>query len=59
MVFFASRHRVKGLPLHKRLWMTPVAYILKYMAGGVMVLADKFDEKVTFDIITNTKGDVE
>lgn len=58
MVFFTSHHRVKTLPLHKRLWMTPVAYILKYLAGGVMVVADKFDDKVTFDILTNHKGAV-
>ena len=39
--------------------MTPVAYALKYLAGAIIYLADKFDEKVTY-AITNTlcEGDV-
>lgn len=53
MVFFTSRNRVKNLPFYKKFWMTPVAYVLKYIADGVMVVADKFDDKVTFDILTN------
>lgn len=57
MVFFTSNNRVKNLPLHKRLWMTPIAYVLKFLAGGVMVAADKFDDKVTFEILTSHKGD--
>lgn len=39
--------------------MTPVAYALKYLAGAVIYLADRFDEKVTY-ALTNTlrEGDV-
>lgn len=51
MVFFTSRHRVKKLGLVERLWMTPVAYVLKYIAGGITYVADKFDEKVTMEIL--------
>jgi hypothetical protein len=59
MVFFASRHRVKKLPFLQKVWMTPVAYALKYLAGAIIYLADRFDEKVTFALVTNTcKGDV-
>lgn len=59
MVFFASRHRVKKLPFLQKVWMTPVAYALKYLAGAVIYLADRFDEKVTY-ALTNTlrEGDV-
>lgn len=59
MVFFTSNHRVKKLSFLSKLWMTPVAYALKYLAGGVMFAADKFDEKVTLEILTKTtvKGD--
>lgn len=31
--------------------MTPVAYGLKYLAGTVIYIADKFDEKVRFEIL--------
>lgn len=53
MVFFTSRHRVKNLGLVERLWMTPVAYILKYIAGGITFVADKFDEEVTAKLVVN------
>lgn len=53
MVFFTSRHRVKKLGLSERLWMTPVAYVLKYIAGGVTFIADKFDEEVTAKLVVN------
>lgn len=52
MVFFASRHRVKKLPFLQKAWMTPVAYALKYLAGAVLFLADKFDEKVTYALVS-------
>lgn len=60
MVFFASRHRVSKLGFMSKLWMTPVAYVLKYVAGGIMYMADKFDEKVTLEIVSKTtvKGDM-
>ncbi|MUG00786.1 hypothetical protein ECC01_06855 [Bacillus tequilensis] len=60
MVFFSSRHRVSKLSFLSKLWMTPVAYVLKFLAGGVMHMADKFDEKVTLAIVSNTtfKGDI-
>lgn len=59
MVFFASRHRVKNLPFLQKVWMTTVAYALKYLAGALVFLSDKFDEKVTLALLTNTrKGDV-
>lgn len=54
MVFFTSKNRVAKLSFIKKLWMTPTAYILKYLAGGVLFLADRFDEKVTFEILTKT-----
>lgn len=55
MVFFTSRAKVKKLHILKRLWMTPVAYALKYMAGTVMYLGEKFDTKVAFEILLNTR----
>lgn len=60
MVFFASKHRVRQLSALQKLWMTPVAYSLKYIAGGVMFLADRFDERVTSSILKKTtfKGDI-
>lgn len=54
MVFFASKHRVRKLSFLSKLWMTPVAYALKNLAGVVMFVADKFDEKVTLEILTKT-----
>lgn len=59
MVFFASRHRVKNLPFLQKVWMTPVAYALKYLAGALLFLSDKFDEKVALALVTHTReGDV-
>lgn len=55
MVFFASKHRVKNLPMYKKLVMYPAAYILKYLAGGIIYLADKFDESVTVSLVNNAK----
>lgn len=54
MVFFTSKHRVKQLPLYKKVVLYPIAYVLKYLAGGVIYVADKFDEVVTFEILSNT-----
>lgn len=54
MVFFASRHRVNKLSILKKLWMTPVAYSLKYIAGAITYIADRFDEKVTLEILKKT-----
>ncbi|OMQ06790.1 hypothetical protein BXO87_01935 [Bacillus sp. GZB] len=61
MVFFSSRHRVNKLSFLSKLWMTPAAYLLKFLAGGVISMADKFDEKVTLAIVSNTtlKGDIQ
>ena len=55
MVFFASKHRVNQLPMVKKVIMYPIAYALKYMAGAVTYLADRFDEAVTFEIMSHTK----
>lgn len=54
MVFFSSKHRVKKLSFFSKVWMTPVAYTLKYVAGAISFIADKFDEKVTLEIVTKT-----
>ena len=51
MIFFSSKHRIKDLSFLNKLWMTPVAYGLKYLAGTVIYIADKFDEKVRFEIL--------
>lgn len=60
MIYFTSNHRVKKLTFLSKLWMTPVAYTLKYLAGGITYVADRFDEKVATAIITNNtiQGDV-
>ncbi|MDQ0176241.1 hypothetical protein J2S08_002078 [Bacillus chungangensis] len=54
MVFLTSEYRVKKLPCYQKLWMYPIAYILKYIAIGVTFMADKFDERVTYEILTKT-----
>ena len=51
MIYFTSKNRVRKLPFLQKLWMAPVAYILKYSAGGVLLLADKFDAKVVCALI--------
>ncbi len=51
MIFFSSKHQIKDLSFLNKLWMTPVAYGLKYLAGTVIYIADKFDEKVRFEIL--------
>lgn len=58
MIYFTSKHRVKRLSLLKKLWMTPSAYVLKYLAGGICYVADKFDEKVAFELVSLVKEKV-
>lgn len=52
MVFFASKHRVKQLPIYKQVALYPVAYTLKYLAGGIVYLGDKFDKLVVSELLT-------
>lgn len=58
MIFFTSAKRVKELPLHKKVILYPIAYMLKFGAGAVIHLADKFDEVVTYELITIREGEV-
>ena len=55
MVFFTSKQRVKNLPFYKKVAMYPAAYVLKFLAGGLVFLADKFDETVTVALLSNEK----
>jgi hypothetical protein len=46
MVFFASKHRVRALPLLEKIWIYPTAYALSFMAKGILAVVDRFDAAV-------------
>ncbi|MBU8576347.1 hypothetical protein ACQKEX_15065 [Bacillus pumilus] len=57
MIYFTSNHRVQNLSLFKKVWMAPVAHMLKGAAVFLIYLTDKFNAQVMTDILNCPKCD--